>query len=290
MKLWQAGNREPDDWELEFTTAGDPLEPDRGSLLLVAHEVEARFGRVTVTEPGASGVAVADPTSDAIGEWSFDEGFGPTIFDLTGNGLDLGVPADAQWVDGGLLYGGEGGSISGSADSAVEAVLASEELSLEMWADPNGLEQATLARLFSIQGTSGAFDLGASPLSGAFDEIEARVRASETDVLGRPGLRVPGVIDGGLAHLVVTHDREGITTIYLDGESIATVAHGTIEDWPTNARMSIGSTVTGSAAWRGTMLHAAMWDRALDQSEIEDRFDAGPVIDPDAPAPAEAEG
>ncbi|MEM9608797.1 MAG: LamG-like jellyroll fold domain-containing protein [Actinomycetota bacterium] len=280
MKLWQAGTREPEDWELEFTTTVDALAPDAGSLLLVAHEVEARFGRVTVTEPGESGIVTAEPTSDAIAEWSFDEGFGPTVFDLTGNGLDLGVPADAIWVDGGLLYEGDGGSVSGSAEDEVEAILATREFSLEMWADPNGLEQNTLARLFSIQGASGAFDLGATPLSGAFDSIEARVRASETDFLGRPGLRVGGALDGGLAHIVVTHDAAGVTTVYLDGEEISAVQHGDLEEWPTNSRVSIGSTPTGTATWRGTMLHAALWDRSLDESEIQARLDAGPGIAP----------
>ena len=279
-KLWQAGEREPDDWVLEFTTVNDGLEPERGSLLLVAHEVDARFGRVTVTEPNGIGVASAEATSDAIAEWSFDEGFGPTVRDVTGNGLDLGVPADADWVDGGLLLGGSSGAVSGSATEEVAAILETGEFTVELWADPNGLEQSTLARMFTIQGSSGALELGVSPLSGAFDEIEARVRATETDFLGRPGLRVDGVVDGGLAHFVITHAADGTTVVYVDGDEVASIDHGTIEDWPSDARVSIGATPIGSAAWAGTMLHAALWDRALDASEVSARTDAGPGVAP----------
>ncbi|MEM8902278.1 MAG: LamG domain-containing protein [Actinomycetota bacterium] len=279
-KMWQAGEREPDGWTLEFTTVNDGLEPDRGSLLLVAHEVDARFGRVTVTEPGGQGVPTAEATSDAIAEWSFDEGFGPTIGDVTGNGLDLGVPTGADWVDGGLLFNGDDGALSGRATDQVAAILDAREFSLELWADPNGLEQSTLARLFTLQGSSGAVEVGVSPLSGAFDEIEARVRASETDFLGRPGIQVDGVIDGGLVHLVVTHDRSGTTTVFADGVEVASVDDGTIEDWPPDARVSIASTPLGGSGWSGTMLHAALWDRALDGDEVGARFDAGPGVAP----------
>lgn len=279
-KMWQAGEREPDDWVLEFTTVNDGQEPDSGSLLLVAHEVDARFGRVTVTEPDAVGVPGVEATSDAIAEWSFDEGFGPTVGDVTGNGLDLGVPADADWVDGGLLFGGNGGAVSGSAADEVAAILDTGEFSVELWADPNGLEQNTLARLFTLQGSSGAIDLGVSPLSGAFDEIEARVRASATDFLGRPGIQVDGVIDGGLVHLVVTHAADGTTTIYVDGEAVASVDQGSIEDWPSDARVSVAATPIGGSTWAGTMLHAALWDRALDADEVGARTNAGPGVAP----------
>jgi hypothetical protein len=46
FKAWDSSTTEPADWLLEITTdAGDPA---KGSILLIAHEVDASFGTVTV--------------------------------------------------------------------------------------------------------------------------------------------------------------------------------------------------------------------------------------------------
>jgi hypothetical protein len=46
FKVWPASESEPDAWV--FEERGHPNEPDSGSLLLVAHHVDARFGAVQV--------------------------------------------------------------------------------------------------------------------------------------------------------------------------------------------------------------------------------------------------
>ncbi|HVR78117.1 MAG TPA: hypothetical protein VMS99_06945 [Acidimicrobiia bacterium] len=47
FKAWEASTAEPADWLLEITT--DATDPDGGSIVLIAHEVDASFGNVTVT-------------------------------------------------------------------------------------------------------------------------------------------------------------------------------------------------------------------------------------------------
>jgi hypothetical protein len=47
FKAWDAATTEPAAWLLEITT--DPGDPAAGSILLIAHEVDASFGTVTVT-------------------------------------------------------------------------------------------------------------------------------------------------------------------------------------------------------------------------------------------------
>lgn len=279
MKLWAGDTREPEQWEIEFTTNGTDLEPSQGALALVSHEVEARFGTVTVNVPGASPPIMAEPTSDALAEWGFEEGFGPTAFDLTGNGFHLSAPTSATWVDGGLLYSGQAGSLSALATDIVDRVLDTQEFSVELWADPNGLEQATFARLFSIQGAAGALDIGTNPLTGATDQIEVRVRTEETDFLGRPGRQVGGVNDGGLRHIVVTQ-AGGITSVYVDGVLVDSNETGLPADWDQSARISIAGLTAGDAGWSGTMLHSAIWARSLPQDEIAARFEAGPGVTP----------
>ncbi|RMH01895.1 MAG: hypothetical protein D6706_01070 [Chloroflexi bacterium] len=47
LKIWSVDEPEPPHWDL--TQAGNPSEPGAGSLLLVAHHVDASFGNVQVT-------------------------------------------------------------------------------------------------------------------------------------------------------------------------------------------------------------------------------------------------
>jgi hypothetical protein len=47
FKVWNVTTSEPTDWLLDITT--DPTDPAAGSVLLIAHEVDASFGTVTVT-------------------------------------------------------------------------------------------------------------------------------------------------------------------------------------------------------------------------------------------------
>ncbi len=48
LKFWRASNPEPSQWTLQGF--GSETAPDAGSLLLVAHHVDAKFGQVTVTD------------------------------------------------------------------------------------------------------------------------------------------------------------------------------------------------------------------------------------------------
>ncbi len=48
LKAWKSGTPEPAAWTIDYTTIGSPVEPASGSLALIAHEVDANFGDVTV--------------------------------------------------------------------------------------------------------------------------------------------------------------------------------------------------------------------------------------------------
>ena len=57
LKVWPQGTTEPTPWSLEWTAPGNSDEPLSGSLMLLAHEVDAFFGDVAVVPAGATAAA-----------------------------------------------------------------------------------------------------------------------------------------------------------------------------------------------------------------------------------------
>jgi hypothetical protein len=61
MKVWEDGQPEPQEWD--FEGAGVKNELKGGSLLLVAHHVDASFGKVTVAPNSGDQLPTATPTA-----------------------------------------------------------------------------------------------------------------------------------------------------------------------------------------------------------------------------------
>ncbi len=49
MKIWRTGTAEPSAWSVDWTSAGLADEPGRGSIGLLAHEVQVEFGLLVLT-------------------------------------------------------------------------------------------------------------------------------------------------------------------------------------------------------------------------------------------------
>ncbi len=111
MKVWEAAGIEPVEWDLigqEATT-----DPQEGSVLLVAHHVDARFGNVTVVPaktPVPSTIVSDDFSAPSIntGLWSMVNPLSDASFTLTGTNtidawVNIGVPggtAHEPWTAG----------------------------------------------------------------------------------------------------------------------------------------------------------------------------------------------
>lgn len=64
LKVWDSADIEPPTWSLQWTAPGNGDEPTSGSILLVAHEVDALFGEVIVVPAGE--VAAEAPTISPV--------------------------------------------------------------------------------------------------------------------------------------------------------------------------------------------------------------------------------
>lgn len=116
VKVWPQGTAEPAVWTLSGT--GYASDPARGSLLLVAHHVDVRFGSITVTPVGTSSEpppttpppASGGPVSDTFDgsalntrTWSFVNPKGDAKLTVSGGKASIALPAGTEhdlWTGG----------------------------------------------------------------------------------------------------------------------------------------------------------------------------------------------
>ena len=104
LKVWQ-GAVEPASWTL--TGTGNLVDPASGSLVLIAHKVDATFGNVTVTRLGSAPVPSTIQSDDFrtgslnTGIWSFVNPVGDGSYSFTGANtpdawLNISMPAGSD--------------------------------------------------------------------------------------------------------------------------------------------------------------------------------------------------
>ncbi len=80
-------------------------------------------------------------------------------------------------------------------------------------------------------------------------------------------------------HLVYTRDSDGLARLYIDGEVIVEqVIGGDFSGWDASMRLALGAELTGDRNWRGTYHELALYNRALDTSEVIEHFQSGTSI------------
>ena len=128
------------------------------------------------------------------------------------------------------------------------------------------------------------FGIGANDL--ALDHMSS-VRALMEEV-GWPDIepdlsfaRLPvehaGTVRTEKTHVVYTRDAEGQARLFIDGhEAVSGDIGGDMSGWDTDMRLALGNEfVDEQRGWRGAYHGLAIYDRALDASEIADHYAAG---------------
>ena len=115
-----------------------------------------------------------------------------------------------------------------------------------------------------------------------------RVRTTTTDDNGEPSLTTPpGSLAADLTHVVYTRDATGQATLYIDGVAVRSgQIEGTLDNWDPAYRLLVANEASGDRPWLGELYLAAIYDRALSESEVVQNYAAGPQTSagPDAPA------
>ena len=189
--------------------------------------------------------------------FTFEEGGGDTTEDKSGHDNTGALIEGAQWGEGkygnGLILGN--GSYVNISDS--EGLDAVSELTIELWANINLVNNATFA-------AKATWDSSFHSHLWTGDMIYWGFNVSD-----RINTPAGTIIAGEWAHFVLQYDGPGsMWRIYKDGEEVA-AGPATIEEIPdTDVNLSIGGRDLGGASVDGIIDEVAVYNKVLSEEEI----------------------
>ena len=207
------------------------------------------------------------------------QGFAP---DMSGSSqpLDLLLEGGAEW-----LPTGQGVRLDADGDrlitSAAAARLSSEikatnQFTVEVWATPDSVA-ALHYRPARIASMSYNFSHRNFTLGQEEADIVGRVRtgASGNGSNGLPETIAAGVLDTTKQHLIMSFD--GVTVrIYRNGVLVASQPkEGDLSYWDDTFRFMLGNEDGASRQWFGTLHQAAIYKRALSDTEVSLNYSVG---------------
>ncbi|MCG8380308.1 MAG: LamG domain-containing protein, partial [Proteobacteria bacterium] len=188
-------------------------------------------------------------TDGVVAVYGFEEGAGTTITDVSGVGTPLNLtiadPNAVSWLPGGGLMMTAPTLIAspGPGTKLIDAVQATDALTLEAWITPANTTQTGPARIVTLSDnpSSRNVTLGQSASGGAHHDV--RLRSTSTTNNGMPSLSTAsGTLVADLTHVVYTRDATGATRIYVDGVLTAQgTTAGTLSDWNSAHRFALGN-------------------------------------------------
>jgi hypothetical protein len=218
-------------------------------------------------------------TQDLIALYTFDEGSGDQVMDVSGVDppLDLTIaPAFlTTWHPGYLEIKGNSLAASpGPATKIYDACTASKEITVEAWVAPATTGQQGPARIVTMSGDTSARNF---TLAQDNDQYFMRLRTTNTDSNGEPPtLTLPGTLTTELTHVVFTRAADGSTTIYLNGSiQGSSKIDGTFGPWNDTFRFGLANEMTKDRTWLGSLHLVAIYSRALTKDEAAQNFAAG---------------
>ncbi len=219
-------------------------------------------------------------TQDLIALYTFDEGTGNKVMDVSGVAPALNLTIEpaflTTWHPGYLEIKGNSLAASpGAATKIYDACTASKEITVEAWVAPATTGQQGPARIVTMSGDTSTRNF---TLAQDNDQYFMRLRTTNTDSNGEPPtLTLPGTLTTNLTHVVFTRAADGFTTIYIDGSIQGnSKVDGTFGPWNDTFRFGLANEMTKDRTWLGSLHLVAVYSRALTMSEAQQNFAAGP--------------
>ncbi len=222
--------------------------------------------------------------------YPFDETDGTTVHDLSGVGtpmdLTLEDPQNATWTGGGLQFtthsDGTRAVSDGAATKIIDACMATNELTIEAWLIPASTIDGDFGRIVTLSnGTSQRnFTLGhGDEFGGPASQYTVRLRTTFTSSNGLPPVTTPeDTVTRHLTHVVFTRSADGGRRIHVDGEELTSDPRGgDFSNWATGHAFALGNeaNIYPDRPWFGEFRLVAVYDRALDPTEIMANFMTG---------------
>lgn len=255
--------------------------PGCGRLGYDPYEMVDDSGTAALDDGGTALLDAHDRIAGALVAYTFDEGSGVTVVDrstvLPPLHLTISDSNAVTWNNGGSLTLDAKTRIThlGTAQKVVDRLMAANELSIEVWITPTDGFQSGPARLITLARDPIEHNFMLGQTGDAFIQ---RLRTTNTDDQGEPGFTTPsGTARLALTHLVFTRTATGQETLYIDANVAATYTRdGTFDSWDATQQLCLGNDPTGDRGWQGTLHFAAVYDRTLTSSDVQQNFDVGP--------------
>lgn len=217
-----------------------------------------------------------------IAKYMFETGQGSTAYDTSGVSpeADLTLTGNVTWVGGWGLMFAQGSAAQASTSSSVKLanmIQESGEYSIEVWAAPADVTQ-TNAWILSYSGSNATRNV---TLGQAAEQYEGLTRSSVTDTNGMPPLLTTttnGAAQAALQHIVLTYDPVNGQKIWVNGIFTGDAdpsKGGTFANWDSTFALVLGNETSGQRQWQGVIKMVAIYNTALNQTQIQQNFAAG---------------
>ena len=217
--------------------------------------------------------------------YTFEEGSGTTVNDVSGVGSPLNLTvlngAATSWVPGALSINSSTiVESSGAATKVINAVTASNAITIEAWVKPANITQDGPARIVTLSQNTGNrnFTMGQGRWgSDPPDVFDLRLRTTTTSNNGMPSITTPsGTATTTLTHVVYTRDASGSAKTYVNAVSQASgTVGGNLSNWNATYKLGLANEFTLDRPWLGELHLVAIYDTALSQSQVNQRYAAG---------------
>lgn len=211
--------------------------------------------------------------------YDFSEGSGDRVQDRAGVGkpllLKIANVGEVNWLPHGLQLTGNAEIRSEAGSNRLnDAIRQSGEVTLEAWVQAAHLNQAGPARIVTLSQNPTERNL---TLGQERDRFEVRLRTTKTSNNGIPGLESRNnAVAQAKQHVVVTRTRDGLSRLYVNGQlNSEKKIDGDLSNWNANYRLAFGNEMSNDRPWQGTLHLVAIYNRALDGSEVAANFRAG---------------
>ncbi|MGK2854073.1 MAG: Ig-like domain-containing protein, partial [Microbacteriaceae bacterium] len=208
--------------------------------------------------------------------YTFDEGSGTTVTDVSGVGtplnLTIGSSSAVTWLPGALSI--DTNTLVKSASNAtkvINASKASNEVTMEAWVVPANLSQTGPAAIVTLSQNHTKRNVTLGQSGTAYN---GQLRTSTTNQ-GGTQLNTGAVASLNLSHVVYTRSSTGAVRIYVDGTQVASsTLTGNLSGW-SNYELALGGEASGTRYWLGDLHLVAIYSRALTATEVRTNFLAG---------------
>ncbi|MBX2862582.1 MAG: tandem-95 repeat protein, partial [Leptolyngbyaceae cyanobacterium MAG.088] len=261
---------------------------------------------VTIIEPGNR---VED---GLLSLYTFDEGSGTTVFDVSGVGNPLNLEIDTTtgtsgeegsqvtcscgscqtcnsqttWGDGTLnVYSHSLIASTQTATKLIDGIQETQELTIEAWIKTNSLTQSGPARIATLSADAGNRNV---TLGQDGDDYQVRLRTTTT---GNNGVGKTVSSSGGqvtttdFSHVVYSRDNTGFASLYVNNQLVGSnTIDGDFSNWNTGYQFALANELDSTRHWLGSYDLVAVYNQAFDASEVEQNYLAGASIE-DNPDP-----